>query len=1313
MEKSILIGLNIPELIKEETLASVFRESVKKRKTQPALIFHQQTISYEALDAWSDSIAAFIANHKISKGMPIGVWLPRGLELHATILGIVKAGASYVPMDYEIPLERVHTILDEVGALACFTDKSAQLSCPAFRPLPQHTPFHIKDVPTDLSPHDWAYVLYTSGSTGKPKGIPISQKQICHLVRAEQSVFKIQPEDKVYQGFSVSFDMWCEETWIAYLTGASLWVADSLTTKAIDELSAVLEREKITVLHAVPSLLAAMQKDVPGIRLVNSGGEACTPQVLKKWATNGRLFYNSYGPTETTVSASMAKLKDGDVISIGNVLPNYSLAVVDEKFNPVDQGTEGELVIAGIGVSSGYINRPELTKEKFIPKPISLSMLYGERVYRTGDLVSIDGQGVIDFKGRIDDQVKLHGYRIELGEIEARISLLTGIKAVAVCVKKDQQNQEQLVAYMQVEKLYTLNEIQIRHELAKTLPVYMVPSAFIILDDLPRLASGKINRKALAALAYNPLKTTVPKQEPLKAGATVSEKILFVVQQMMPGQKISLDQDFFTDLGGHSFLAAVFVSELRDKAGIPNASLKDVYMHRPLSKLAACWETASKEHPKKEPFNHTPQWQYLLCGIGQSFSLLLIFALFAMQLFLPFLGYSYVFATTKNHLYGIVTAFSLFCLIIPLFNVISLAIKWLVIGKMKEGDYPLWGSYYFRWWFVKSIQKLVTVQFLSDTPLYPIYLRCLGMKIGSNAQLSILKIGAEDLVTMGKDVSVSSHVVLDNAYIENGWLKLRRIDLGDHTYLGSSAVVGPDTIMGNWSELQDLSSLLPGQIIRPKEIWQGSPAKYVKTKTPDEILDPLEVSFFTKAFYSISFSVILLLFPLAILIPLLPTIIVLNEQNHSEYGRDFTYLVITPILALLYVLIFLVQTIICSRILQYKIKPGVYKVYSFLYVRKWLSDQFMGLALSVLHPIYATVYVSSMFRAFGAKIGKKTEISTASGITHPLLEIGTGGFIADAATLGESDVKGLRFTLKKTIIKNMSFVGNGAVVPQGYELDSNMLIGVLSTPPTVDQLQHSTAKDWFGSPAIALPRRQETQSFPDSLTLNPSWKRILLRGIVEFIRVILPTTIITLCSILFISFGHDLIIAKPIWEIILLFPFYYLAIIGIPCFTFTVLLKWIFIGRYRAEQVPMWTWKVWRSEAITTTYESLAVPYLLEFLTGTFWLPVALRMMGVKIGKRVCMNTTDVTEYDVVSIGDDAILNDDSGPQTHLFEDRIMKIGNIAIGKRCTIGARTIILYNSQVEDDANILPLSLVMKGETISGNKNWVGSPVRLQES
>ncbi len=1321
MTKSILKGLNIPEFINEESLASIFRESAKKRRTATALTFHKKSITYEELDEWSDSIAAFLSNNNIGSGNYIGVWLPRGLELHVTILGITKSGATYVPMDYEIPTERVHTILDEVGASAIFTDKPINLPCSVYAPLQQHYPFDKNKVPSLLSSDDFAYVLYTSGSTGKPKGIPITQKQICHLIRAEQSIFNIKPDDKVYQGFSVSFDMWCEETWLSYLAGASLWVADTITAKSIDELTDVLEREKITIFHAVPSLLAAMPKDAVTVRLVNAGGEACTPKALKKWANANRLFYNSYGPTETTVTATMAKLNKDDKITIGNVLPNYSLAIVDEQYNPVDIGTEGELIISGIGVAKGYIKNPELTKEKFIDKPESLASLYGEKIYRTGDLAILNDARNIEFIGRIDDQIKLHGYRIELGEIESKLAFINGIKEAACKIIKDANAQEYLVAFITVGALFQLNESFIKNELAKSLPKYMIPSSIVIIDKIPRLASGKINRKELLVPEFKNQKTATSEIDSSAMGETVSEKVVYILKKIMPNTDISLEYDFFDKIGGDSFTTAVFVSELRDHAGIPNASIKDVYTHRPLIKLVEFWEKDTEKQSKQadlnkeqnEKFNEANKWNYFTCGIAQSVSLLFICALFAMQLFLPYLGYSYVFSLLKSHTYAIITAFSLYCINTPLFYFISIFLKWVIIGKMKEGDYPLWGSYYFRWWFVKSIQKLVNVQLLSDTPLYSIYMKWLGVKIGNDAQLSVLKIGAEDLVTMGKDVSISSNVVLDNAFIENGWLKLRKIEIGDHAYIGSSAVVGPNTKMEDWSELQDLSALLPNQIIKSKEVWEGSPAKKLRLKTTDELPEPLHVSFYTKANYSFLYGIIIMHFPLAMIIPILPTIIVLNENNHNMYGRDFSYLVLTPILAFLYIIIFLIQTIVCSRILQYNIKPGVYKVYSSLYLRKWLSDQFMSLSLNVLHPIYATIYISSMFRAFGAKIGKKTEISTASGITHPLLEIGEGGFIADAATLGEADIRGLRFTLKKTTIKNMSFVGNAAVIPQGYELDSNMLIGVLSTPPSSEQIKQSKARDWFGSPAMALPRRQSNQTFPDNLTINPSRKRIVIRGIVEFIRILLPTTVITLCCILFLSFGHDLIVGHTVIETILLFPFYYLALIGIPCFLFTVMLKWIIIGKYHTQQFPMWTWNVWKSEAITTTYEALAIPFLLEFLAGTFWLPIALRMLGVKIGKRVFMNTTDITEYDVVSIGDDSILNEDCGPQTHLFEDRIMKIGSVSIGKRCTIGARTIILYDSKIEDDANILPLSLVMKGETISGHKNWVGSPVRLKEN
>ena len=371
----------------------------------------------------------------------------------------------------------------------------------------------------------------------------------------------------------------------------------------------------------------------------------------------------------------------------------------------------------------------------------------------------------------------------------------------------------------------------------------------------------------------------------------------------------------------------------------------------------------------------------------------------------------------------------------------------------------------------------------------------------------------------------------------------------------------------------------------------------------------------------------------------------------------------------------------------------------------------MALSLIVVYPIYATVYVTSMFRAFGAKVGKNTEISTANNVTHPMFEIGEESFIADAVTLGEADVRAQRLILERTVIGSNSFVGNSALIPQGYNLPDNTLIGVLSTPPTKEQLEKTEKSDWFGSPAIALPHRQQSYPYGRELTHTPSPLRRLARATVELTRILIPQTAIICLSVIFIAYSHDLIIYHSWYRILLTFPIYYLAIIGIPSFLIAVVMKWIFIGKYKEAQYPMWTWQVWRSEAVTSVFESLSKTFLLEYLKGTPWLPIAFRMMGTKVGKRVWLSTIDITEYDMVTIGDDTALNDDSGPQTHLFEDRVMKVGKVKMGDRSSIGARSIVLYDSEVGDDARLNALSLVMKGENLTNGTNWEGSPVKPQ--
>lgn len=1306
---SIVKGAVRPDLLLDETLVDIFRHSVQIFADKTALVFDGEELTYAQLDHWSDAVAADLASRGIKRGDHIGVWWRRGLELHVVILGIIKAGATYVPVDREMPAERVETVMTEVSADACFSMEPLNLSCPLFTVAERPAPGQNIDTPQGPMPDDGAYVLYTSGSTGKPKGIPISHRQICQLVRAEQTVLQVEPRDKVYQGFSVSFDMWCEETWVSYFAGATIWVADNTTSKAIDELGDVLRDQNITILHAVPSLLAVMEDNNPQIRLINAGGEACTPQVLARWAKPGRRFFNSYGPTETTVSATFAALKAGDAITIGDPLPNYNLAVVDEQLNPLPRGERGELVISGPGLSKGYVKLPQLTKEKFVPKPSVLVDMPGEMIYRSGDAAIINEDGSIDVQGRFDDQIKLRGFRIELGEIEVKLNTLAGIRSAAVAVKKDSNDTDHLVGYVVPEDASDIEETMLRAELAKVLPTYMVPSTIMALPEMPRMPSGKINRKALPVPELLTLNDNGP-EETLDMNAPVAERFLAILNKIFPNRPIDLSMDFFTDLGGHSLLAASLVSRLRRDAGIPQASLRDIYMHRPLGKLIENWESNVKTEKKQRTYFKIAAWKYYLCWAAQTLSLGLIYGLFSVEIFAPYLGYYYTQQETDNVGYGVLVAIALFCIIPPLFTAFAIACKWLVIGKMKEGDYPLWGGYYFRWWFVKKLMGVLPVQFLNGTPLYPKFLRFLGVTVEADAQLSQLTIGAEDLVTIGMDVSISSQVVLNNAFVEDGMLKLRSIHIGDHAYIGSSAVISGGAKMEEWTELQDLSHLPAGKVIRPGEVWQGSPAQLKEKKNIDELPKPLSTSRAMRRKYVAVYMLMVFAFPFIILLPLIPTIIAVNKLDDATVeDYNFTYLWIVPVLATVYIVLFALETILLTRILQRGIKPGKYPIYSVTYVRKWMADQLMSLCLIVLHPIFASVYVSTFFRLLGAKVGKNTEVSTASSVTHPLLEIGSGAFIADAVTLGEADVRAQQLILDKTVIHDTSFVGNSALIPQGYELPSNMLIGVLSTPPGKEQLENSDARDWFGSPAIAMPRRQESQTYPDELTITPKKRRRLARGTVEFIRIILPETAIICFTVLFIAYAHTLIIEKPLWQIIVQFPVYYLCYMGLPAFMLTVLLKWVFIGRYTPRQKPMWTWLVWRSEAITSTYEALAVPFFLEFLKGTPWLPMFLRLLGVKIGKRVWLNTTDFTEHDMITLGDDVALNDDCGPQTHLFEDRVMKIGPVKIGSRTSIGVRSIILYDSDIGNDCNIDALSLVMKGETLSPETDWVGSPVK----
>ncbi|WP_250254585.1 non-ribosomal peptide synthetase [Chryseobacterium sp. Marseille-Q3244] len=686
MMKSLILGKISPEFIKDETLPELLVPTFEKYEGKTAFIFKDKKISYAELDSWSNAIALQLQSQGVQPGDCVGVWYPRSLELPVAILGILKAGASYIPLDREMPEDRIKKVFTDIHVKTYFSDTDAHIHC---RPLSiASQPQEIVPPPAIRSnPDSWAYVLFTSGSTGNPKGIPISHRNICHLVRSEQDFIEIRDTDIVYQGFSVSFDMWCEEVWISLFAGATIWIADATTVKAIDELSHVLTENNITVLHAVPSILAIID-EVPAIRFINTGGEACTKQVQEKWAKPYRVFINSYGPTETTVSSNMVRLNSQEDLTIGPPLPNYHIAIIDENMNILPRGERGEMIISGPGVSNGYFNLPELTEQKFLPNPFP--ELPGDKIYKTGDAVIIREDGFIDFQGRIDDQIKLRGYRIELGEIETHLNQLKDVSSAAVAVKEDSNGQGQLVGYAVMGNEASFDENEMRKELAKFLAPYMVPISIVQMKEMPRMPSGKIDRKRLPL----PESFTVHQKNDdinIDIEASVEERLLQTLKWVFPGKDINLNQDFFTDLGGHSLLAANLVSHLRQKAGIPTASLKEIYENRPLSAYSECLKNKQTQKAShQEPFHRVSTLQYIACNIAQTISLLVVFALLSIQIFFPYLSYYYFQLNGYGLHYALLSAFLLYTLIPPVYSLIIVLTKWLVIGKIKEGDYPLW-----------------------------------------------------------------------------------------------------------------------------------------------------------------------------------------------------------------------------------------------------------------------------------------------------------------------------------------------------------------------------------------------------------------------------------------------------------------------------------------------------------------------------------------------------------------------------------------------------------------------------------------------
>jgi non-ribosomal peptide synthetase-like protein len=1312
-----------------------FEAQAELRPNSPAVEFSDDSVSYAALNRYANQIAHSLVARGVGPGDLVALYLTKSPRLYAAMLGILKAGAGYVPIDPKLPLERIRAILEDSGATDVITeDRLAETLAGAVptrllrldlesgsiarRPTGSVVPLR------DIDASDLCYVIYTSGSTGRPKGVMIEHRNAAAFVRTLRSIYKVTANDRVYQGFSTAFDASVEEIWAALSRGGTLVVPTEEVERSPSDVADFINEHDITYFSTVPTMLAMIDRELPGVRTLVLGGEVCPSELVTRWATPERRLLNTYGPTEATVVATWSECTPGEAVSIGMALPGYSTYVLDEDMHPVEAGETGELYIGGTGVARGYMNLPALTAERFIADPFD--PIGGGRLYKTNDHVRLGEHGELYFLGRLDDLVKIRGFRVELSEIEAVLMMHPSIKAAAARVIET-DNLKELAAYVVCEGGEdALDRNAIGDLLRERVPAYMVPQYLDVLDVLPTMASGKIDRKGLP----QPQKPLMAIGVVVAPADDIERSIAEAWQQTFRVSEISVVSDFFVDLGGHSMLAAQALTLMRRSTGFTHLSVRDVYEHRTIRGLADhLRETKRARAVGDETADPSALERDAASGgaaPGEA----------AFKSVHPFVRWTTVTlqALVATVLYGLIAAPLTYMVLIttsvvdghvdwtvaagittvvgfaawPFMLLLSIAVKWIVVGCYKPGRYPVWGFYYLRWWVAHRFQILAWAEMFKGTPLMSLYWRAMGAKIGRNVTLSTHLCTAFDMVSIGENTSVGIETQILGYRVEDGYLIIAPVTIGRDCFIGMQCSLGLGTRMGDGARLDDMSLLPDGMEMSEGEARRGIPALPAEVSVPEPTREarpstPLRRFGQTLArmFYGTAHLVLIYVMGYFLILTALPGLALVLGSLYlggAWWGIGAAFAAIPVWLGS-----YIWGAILLKRLIG-PLGAGTEPLHSITYLRHWFSAYLLENTKTILMPVYATVYFPRLLRALGAKIGKGVEISTVSHVCPDVLEIGDGSFLADACLVGGERIHNGMLETGAVRIGSRTFIGNSAVVTGGHSIGDDVLIGVSSTPPADTPLVPNGTR-WLGAPGFTLPNTQKHDAFAEAEIFAPSLLARMERALTDAVRILLPGVVTVACGVAFVAFLVAAYRTIPIWYVLLSMPVVAIALAYVSI-TATALIKMIVTGKQKAVVKPLWSRFVWHNELVNGVYETVAAGAMLP-LAGSPLIAPCLRMMGCKVGRWCFIETTLFSEFDLVEIGDRACLNVGATIQTHLFEDRIFKSDSLHIGNDCTVGNMAVVLYGTQMQAGSVLGPLSVLMKGEALPALTRWHGIP------
>ncbi|MFI6785132.1 Pls/PosA family non-ribosomal peptide synthetase [Micromonospora sp. NPDC050276] len=1259
------------------TLVDILDETVRTHPGARALDNGATALTYRELADEVEAVRTSLAGHGIGVGDRVGVRISSGTaELYLAILGVLAAGAAYVPVDADDPEERAELVFEEAGVAAVLGDGLTV----SLRRTPEGRTCRP-------GPDDDAWIIFTSGSTGTPKGVAVSHGAAAAFVDAEAQLFlvgeadeAIGPQDRVLAGLSVAFDASCEEMWLAWRHGACLVpAARSLVRSGVD-LGPWLAEQRISVVSTVPTLAALWPVEaLDEVRLLIFGGEACPPELAQRLAVEGREVWNTYGPTEATVVACAARMTGEGPVRIGLPLAGWELAVVDESGAPVGMGQAGELVIGGVGLAR-YLD-PGKDAEKFATLPA----LGWQRAYRSGDIVRAEPEGLV-FIGRGDEQVKLGGRRIELGEIDAALQALPGVAGAAAAVRRTAAGNQLLVGYVVPHDGVAFDAATAAQRIRAQLPAALVPMLAVV-DALPTRTSGKVDR---AALPW-----------PLAAAGDAAGELTATEDWLAGGwaevlgvRPTEADADFFHH-GGGSLNAAQLVAWIRRRH--PRVSVADIYLHPRLSQLAAVLDALDTTVAERREVRPTPR----RAGLIQAVLMVPMLALVGLRWLTVLAALGNVLAMLAPTPWAPAVswwwvALGWLLLFSPLGRIaLAAGGARLLLRGLRPGSYPRGGSVHLRLWAAERLAELSGATSVAGASWMITYARALGAQIGDDVDLHSAP-PVTGLLKLGRGAAIEPEVDLSGHWVDGDVVRVGKVRVGAGARVGSRSTLMPGTRIGKGSRIAAGSTVAGA--VPANQRWAGSPAAPAAKDSAGWPEQRPPKSRTGARLWPVAYGLTAQLLGLVPVVAALPALALLG-WTFAVRPTVGAVLAAVAVATASYVVGYALLVLGAVRALSIGIRAGYHRVQGRLAWQVWTTERLMGMARVGLFPLYASLFTPVWLRLLGARVGRGAEVSTVLALPA-MTTVADGAFLADDTMVATYELSHGWLRVAPARIGKQAFLGNSGMAAPGRSVPKRGLVGVLSSAPRKAKKDSS----WLGAPPMPLRRTVEVAD--TSRTFDPPLWLKLARAAIELCRIVpvmvsaaLAVGVLAVLAFLWRAAG---------WAVAALASGPVLLGAAVVAVAIATAAKWLLVGRFRVTERALWTSFVWRNELADTFVEVLAAPWLVRFATGTPLLTAWLRTLGAKIGRGVWLETYWLPEYDLVRLGDGATVNRGCVVQTHLFHDRVMSMDEVTLGAGATLGPHGIVLPGASIGARTTVGPGSLVTRGDAVPDDSRWLGNPI-----